>query len=116
MNSWLGEEKSDDWRDSDLTTVRAGDVSREIEDNPVSITIQRLGTAQTVRLLQPPRAGRDSASDGGEAGTAELIVLGTSSLDIQFGDRFLVESQLYEVIYVAPGQSNRVEAKARQIQ
>lgn len=119
IDEWLGAEKGDDWRDSDLAVVRQGDVTREIADESTSITIARAGTslsAQTVRLLQPPARGQDQGATGGEESQADLVVLGTVSLDIQRGDRFLVSGELYEVIYVAPGQANRVEAKARQVQ
>ena len=121
VNGWLDVSWADDWRDLDHDTVRAGDVEREIAADPTSITVRRAGVdldAQTVRLLQqtwPPR-GREAGSAGGEEAEADLVVLGTSSLDIQRGDRFTAESQLYEVIYVAPVQSNRVEAMARQVQ
>ena len=125
IEGWLDQEKGDDWRDDDLATVRAGDVEREIGDDSTSITIRRAGSnlsAQSVRLLQPPARGQEQGSMGGEEGQADLVVLGTSSFDVQRGDRFLVDAssgeldQLYEVIYVAPGQSGRVEAKARQVQ
>lgn len=119
---WLDEEKTDDWRNDDQATVRAGDVSREIADDPTSIAIMRGGSdlsAQTVRLLLPRRQPREAGSAGGEEATADLMVLGTSSFDVQRSDRFFVNSELYEVIYVAPEQPSsgeRVEAYCRQVQ
>ena len=75
--------------------------------------------AQSVRLLQPtwpPGRGRDGGSVGGEEAKADLVVLGGASMDVQRGDRFFADSQLYEVVYVAPEQEYRTEAWARQVQ
>ena len=75
--------------------------------------------AQTVRLLQPTSRGSEDGTPGGEEAQADLIVLGTSDLDIQRNDRFLVGTQLYKVIYVGPAQPSsgeRTEAKAKQVQ
>ena len=75
--------------------------------------------AQTVRLLVPRGMGAEAGSVGGEEATATLVVLGTSAFDVQRGDRFFANSELYEVIYVAPAQAStgeRVEAHCRQVQ
>ena len=51
--------------------------------------------------------------------TGQVVALGTSSFNVQRGDRFLVGTELYEVIYVAPAQASageRVEAHCRQVQ
>ena len=120
--SWLTADRAKDWRDQDLATGRLGDVTREIADDPVSIVVMRGSNdlaAQTVRILEPTQRGRDAGSAGGEQSSADIIVLGTSALDIQRGDRFLIDSQLYEVIYVSPQQPStgeRTEAKAIQVQ
>lgn len=119
VTSWLTADRAKDWRDLDLSTGREGDVTREIADESTSVTIRRAGVdqpAQTVRLLQPPARGQEQGSVGGEESEADLVVLGESDFDVQRGDRFLVSGELYEVVYVAPGQSGRVEAKARQVQ
>ena len=122
--AWLTPDRAQDWREADLATGRTGDVTREIADDPTSIVVMRGSEdldAQTVRLLQPTRAAisREQASVGGEEAKADLIVLGTSSLDIQRDDRFFVGTQLYKVIYVGPAQPSsgeRIEAKAIQVQ
>lgn len=119
IENWLGEQRSDDWRDTDLATVRAGDVEREIGDASTSITIQRAGSslsAQTVRLLAPTTRAAEGGSAGGRSGEVALVVLGASDLDVQFGDRFLVSGQFYEVFHVVPGLVGRVEAWAKQVQ
>jgi hypothetical protein len=107
------------WRDADLDTGREGDVALEIADDPVSVTLVRGSTtvaAQTVRLLHPPGApaGTEAGSPGGEQTEADLVVLGESDFDVQRGDRFTTDGEWYEVFYVQPAQSNRVEALARQ--
>ena len=119
LDSWLDVSQADDWRDLDHDTVRQGDVEREIADDSVSITVMRGDSdlsAQTVRLLRPRRQANELGSTGGEEARADVIVLGTASFDVQRGDRFFADSQLYEVVYVAPAQGNRVEAEARQVQ
>jgi hypothetical protein len=110
------------WWNASRATVRTADVTREIADDATSIIILRGATslaAQTVRLLIPSARGAEMASAGGEEARADLIVLGTAALDIQRDDRFLVGTQLYRVIYVAPEQPSsgeRKEAGAIQVQ
>lgn len=119
---WFTPDRAQDWWNADRTTVRGGDVTREITDDSTSITIKRGSStldAQTVRLLTPGAQGAELSSAGGEEARADLIVLGTSSLNIQRDDRFLVSSKLYRVIYVAPEQPSsgeRKEAGAIQVQ
>ena len=122
MAAWLTADRAKRWRDAALATARIGDVTREIADDPTTITIIRAGvsqSAQTVRLLIPGSRGGERASPGGEQAEADLIVLGTSSFDVQRGDRFAVNSEWYEVVYVAPEQPSsgeRKEAHCRQMQ
>lgn len=119
---WFAADRAQDWWDDVRGTVRTGDVTAEIGDDPTSIVIMRGDSdldAQVVRLLVPRRQPREAGSAGGEEATADLIVLGTSTLNVQRGDRFFASSQLYEVIYVAPEQASageRVEAYCRQVQ
>ena len=119
---WFTAIRAQDWWNADRATVRTGDVTREITDDAVSIVVLRGATslaAQSVRLLIPSARGAEMASAGGEEVRADLIVLGTSSLNIQRDDRFLVGTQLYRVIYVAPEQPSageRKEAGAIQVQ
>ena len=119
---WFTADRAQGWWDADRGTMRTGDVTAEIADDPTSIVIMRGDAdldAQTVRLLLPRRQPREAGSAGGEEATADLVVLGTSSLDVQRGDRFFASSELYEVIYVAPEQPSsgeRVEAYCRQVQ
>lgn len=119
--AWYTADRADDWRDISLDTVRAGDVTREIADDPQSITIVRAGVAQaaqTVRILPQTwgPSGSETGSVGGETSTDEVVVLGGNSLNIQREDRFTVNGTWYEVVYVEPALPNRCEAKARQLQ
>jgi len=120
--SWMTADRAKTWRDEDLATARLGDVTREIADDPTSVTLIRGGVsqdAQTVRLLVPSSSGREAGSAGGEQAEATLVLLGTSSFDVQRGDRFTVNSAWYEVLYVAPEMASageRVEAYCRQMQ
>lgn len=119
---WFAAGRAQDWWDAPRGTMRTGDVTAEIADDPTSIVIMRGDadlSAQTVRLLLPRRQSREAGSAGGEEAMADLIVLGTASFDVQRSDRFFVNSELYEVIYVAPEQPSsgeRVEAYCRQVQ
>lgn len=109
LTSWLG----------DQSTVKAGDAQREIADDPVSIVLLRAGTplaSQTVRIVASLPGGSTSYSEGAEAGMDTVTILGDEDFDVQYGDRFMADSQLYEVTYVSPGQNNRIEARARTVQ
>ena len=115
-------DRAADWRSADLSVARTGDVTREIADDPTSVVLIRGGAsqaAQSVRLLVPRRDAREGGSPGGEQAEMDLMLLGTSSFDVQRGDRFSVNSEWYEVVYVAPELASvgeRVEAYCRQMQ
>ena len=119
---WFAAGRAQDWWDAPRGTMRTGDVTAEIADDPTSIAIMRGGAdldAQTVRLMVPRIQPGEAGSVGGEQATGQVVVLGTSTFDVQRADRFLVGSELYEVIYVAPAQASageRVEAHCRQVQ
>ena len=119
---WFTADRAQEWCDGPRGTMRTGDVTAEIADDPTSIVILRGDDdldAQTVRLMVPSIQPGESGSVGGEQATGQVTVLGTSTFDVQRGDRFLVGSELYEVIYVAPAQASageRVEAHCRQVQ
>ena len=121
---WFTADRGQDWWDENRTTARTGDVTREINDDPTSITLIRSGVAQdaqTVRILAQtwPPMSREGGTAGGEQAEISLSLLGTSSLDIQKGDRFVHSSSLYEVIFVHPEQPSsgeRKEAHCRQVQ
>lgn len=87
--------------------ARAVAAWRRINDKPTSITVIRVGTAQTVRLEYDTAAGER----GGEAGTAGvrgLIVFGVrnypggtpANTNIRRNDRFIYGSEEYQVIDV----------------
>ena len=118
FSSWATADRAKQWRNTEMNAVRQGDVTREVDDDPVSIVLYRGGVAQaaqTVRLLQPGN-GREMGSVGGEEARADLIVLGGSTMDVQREDTFQADSKWYRIIYVTPGQLNRTEAGAIQVQ
>lgn len=106
-----------DWLDID----DAVDTARLIQDKPTSITVVRAGTeqsAQTVRVesLNTPRSYE---SEAGQTGQADALVLGykghpsITDTDLQRGDRFAVDGQGYEVVMVAPGFTDSLQAYAK---
>jgi len=116
--NWLTPDRAKDWRTAGVAAARVIDTTQEIADDSTSIVVVRAGVsqaAQTVRLVQPER-GSKQASEGGSAAVADVIVLGSASLNVQREDTFVVSGSLYRVVYVAPLQNNRKEAHAVQVQ
>ena len=78
---------------------------RRIQDKPTSITVIRVGTAQTVRLEYDSAAG-ERPGEAGTAGTRGLIVFGVQNhpsvddTNIRRNDRFIYGSEEYQVIDV----------------
>jgi len=91
------------------TDIRLSDVQ--------SITILRLGTAQSVRLTPPRRfAQRREVGEGLEQADELTSVVGAIDMDVQAGDRFRADGHLYEVILVRPNRTIRTVALARVVQ
>ena len=90
-------------------------------DRPQLITIRRGRTTtlapQSVRIARSGQAGSTSSDAGGlQAGVSVVTILGATTLDIQAGDRFTVDSVLYEVIAVQPNRDIKISAEARSVQ
>ncbi len=100
-----------DWERAraDLQAVR--------DDNATPVAIRR-GNAvlpvQTVRIAQRGGA-RPAATNGAERVAGGVLVLGTTALDIQPGDRFNANGLLYEVVAVRPNRRAATTAEAMQI-
>lgn len=99
-------------------TQMAVDLAEVRTDNAVSVAIRRAGstlTAQTVRVAKMPTLARAA---GGEVEQAQqsVVVLGTTSLDIQPGDRFNAGGVLYEVVAVRPNRRAGTVAEATAVQ
>lgn len=124
ISSWLVQGPARTWWESERHESRQADVSEEVRDDSTSITLIRAGVAQaaqTVRILTwtPGTGGDERASEGGHEGEGRLTVLGEHTLNIQREDLFMLGTQRYRVIYVAPEQPSageRKEAGAVQVQ
>lgn len=89
------------------------------DDRPVTITIRRAKTtlsAQTVRIARVSNGTGGNDSEGLQAATAAVTVLGDVALDIRPQDRFTVAGQLYEVTNVHPNKDAGTMAEARLVQ
>ncbi len=87
-------------------------------DNAVSIVIRRVGStlaSQQVRIAGNG-SGRVNDSDGASQAVGTVVVLGGSTLDIQTGDRFNANGQLYEVEFVQTNRRAGIQAQARMVQ
>lgn len=97
---------------ADLAAVRA--------DNPASITIRRGSTtlaAQTVRIARLGGGGRPLAGNGVQEARGQVIVTGSTSLDIQADDRFNdANGTLYRVTFVRPSRLVDTVAEAETVQ
>lgn len=103
-----------DWTQmaADLALVRA--------DNEISIVIRRGGStlaAQGVRVARLAGAPSTRDSAGGQQVTGRVVVLGSTSFDVEVGDRFNDGADvLYEVTFVRPNRRAGVIAEARQVE
>lgn len=117
-DGWLGNTPAlDSWRNGD----RAYDTARLIQDKPTSITVIRAGVAQdaqTVRIDPVEQRPSTSSSPAGRTARQRVLVTGykshpaISDTDLQHGDRFAVDSQMYDVVDVAAGLNDRLLAYA----
>ncbi len=96
---------------ADLQTIR--------DDRPVSIAIRRDGATLPPQTVRIARGGNIQAGttdmEGLQAAVGAVIVVGTTSLDIQPSDKFTVGGALYEVIAIHPNREHGTQAQARQV-
>lgn len=101
-------------------TAAAADLLAIRNDNSVSITIRRGATtlsAQTVRIAGAGAASGGTVDPGGlQQAVGRVLVLGTTSLNIQAGDRFTSGGNLYEVVIVQQNKRAAVVAEAKLVQ
>ena len=89
------------------TAGRAVAAWNRIQDKPTSVTLKRLGTAQTVRIEYNNTVG-ERRSAAGEASVRGLTVFGVKDhpdaavvdTDVRRGDRFVLDNAEYQVIGV----------------
>lgn len=89
------------------------------DDNAVNIALKRGATvlpAQTVRVARMASMGQVQDGGGVQQATGRAVVLGATTLDIRTGDRFVMESTLYEVTLVRPNRRAATVAEAKVIQ
>lgn len=90
------------------------------DHNPVSIVIRRGSstlTAQTVRLARMGANAATRKDAGGiEQSEQRIVILGAVALDIELGDRFTTDGDLYEVDFIRPNRRAARIAEARIIQ
>lgn len=90
------------------------------DDRPTSIVIRRGKSttlpAQTVRIAKTTKLPANTDSEGMQAVTTGVTVLGDTTLNIQPADRFTVSGQLYEVLNVHPNKDAGIMAEARLVQ
>jgi len=120
IDGWAGNEfPLSAWSDDADQGV---DTARLIADKSTSITVIRAGvaqTAQTVRLEFLTGARREYQTEAGQTGQADVLVLGykghpsLTDTDLQRGDRFATGGQSYEIVMVAPGFNDSLQAYAR---
>ncbi len=98
----------------------AVDNARIVGDKTTSITPVRGGSeqsAQTVRL-EDLRGDSQQRSDGAYTGMFDMLVVGyeghpsISDTDLQRGDRFAVDGEMFEVVVVTPALGNTFQAYA----
>lgn len=103
-----------DWASmaTDLQAIR--------DHNPVSIVIRRGNNtlnAQTVRFARMGLAASTRRDAGGiEQSEQRIVILGAVDIDIELGDRFTTDGDLYEVDFIRPNRRAARIAEARIIE
>lgn len=94
----------------------AADLVEVRDDNGESIVIRRGDStlsAQTVRIARLGSQGRAQEGQATQQSEGRVVVLGSTTLDIQPGDRFNdANGALYQVVLVRPNRTAAVVAEA----
>lgn len=115
FNAWLG--------DTTFLTAadRAVDTARLIADKPSSITVRRAGAAlaaQTVRLEPINSTPSNRRGEIADTSTIKMLIIGyrdhatIADTNVQRGDRFFFDGQMYSVLQVMTGVPSRLLAIA----
>lgn len=103
----------------DWATI-SGAFSEIVNDNPVEIVIRRGSTtltAQTVRIARQGSVAGVKDSESGQTVRGRVVVLGSTSFDVQPGDRFNdANGTLYQVLFVRPNRRAAVIAEAEAVE
>lgn len=96
------------------------DLAEVVADRPVSITIRRGSSsldAQTVRVARLGQGqGRAQQSEAAEEQRAAVVVVGSTTFDVQVDDRFNAGGILYQVTFVRPHQDAAIIAEGEAVQ
>lgn len=87
--------------------------------NPTNIELRRGNdtlVAQTVRIARRGSGGRAFPGQHTAETQMAVIVAGEPGLDIQIGDRFTLNGQLYKIDSVRPNRKAGTQAEATMIQ
>lgn len=113
FNAWLGETPPlAGWMD-DVT--RSTDVARAIADRATTVSVRRGGATigtLTVRLESLGTVPHESAGANVAASAMRVLVLAQADADLQRGDRFFSGGQMYDVVQIMPGLTDRLVALA----
>lgn len=113
FDTWLG-------RDEAITAERRAIAAwSRIQDKPTSITIKRLGTAQTVRI-EYSETGNQANSPAGQGAVRGVVVFGIrdhptlDDTNIRANDRFVLNGVEYTVLDVVR-TIGEVQARAERV-
>jgi len=105
--------------DADWTRI-ANDLAELRQDNETIITIRRGSTtlaAQTARIARQGSVAGVKDSEGGQTVRGRVVVLGSTTFDVQPGDRFNdANGTLYQVVFVRPNRRAAVIAEAEAVE
>ncbi len=103
---------------ADLAQMQA-DLAEIVADRSVSVIVRRGATtlpAQTVRVERTGRLGRKQNSADGEETRIDIVILGSTTLDVQKDDRITVDGVLYRVAAVRPNGAAGIQAEAERVE
>ncbi len=104
INAWLASGNT-----APNTTQRAVDAWKRISDKPVSITVNRNGTAipaQTVRIEYSESERVITGEASGMSAVRDVVVFGVKNhpsiadTNLQYGDLFSHDGQIFKVVFV----------------
>lgn len=104
---------------ADLARMRA-DLAEIVADRSVSVILRRGATtlpAQTVRVERAnSRYSRLQNSASSEETRMDIVIVGSTTLDVQKDDRFTVDGVAYRVTSVRPNGMAGIQAEAERVE
>jgi hypothetical protein len=101
----------------DLTQMQA-DLAAVRGDNQVSVVIRRGTTTLAAQQVRVARLGPGQKREDVDVREArgQVVLLGSTSFDVQLDDRFTLSGVLYRVSFVRPNRTVAVMAEAEQVE